>query len=405
VAPGSASLTQRAESVPIAVDDLDALVAHATAEAYDLVVIGPEAPLVAGLADRLRRQGIAVFGPDAAAARLEGSKAFAKEFMGRHGIPTASFRVFDAAGAAAARDFLQSERATYPLVIKADGLAAGKGVVLCEDAREAVGTARAMLEERAFGEAGARIVVEERLLGREASYFVLCDGTRFVPLATCQDYKRAEDGDRGQNTGGMGSYSPSAYVDPLLERRILRSIVAPTVEGLLADGLPYRGLLYVGLMLTDDGPQVLEYNVRFGDPETQALVPRLDGDWLELLHASATGRLEGQAPRWKKGAAVCVVLAAHGYPGAYEKGRLISGLAEAGAGEGVLVFHAGSVRRGEAWLTAGGRVLGVTALADDLAAARERAYTAVSRIHWEGQHHRSDIAQDAVTRLLQKETS
>jgi phosphoribosylamine--glycine ligase len=394
-APGNAGIARHSECVPIAATDVEALVAHAADERYDLVIVGPEAPLVAGLAVRLRELGIAVFGPDAAAAEIEGSKVFAKRFLDRHGIPTAAFRVFD--DASEARRYLESDTAVYPLVVKADGLAAGKGVILADDRATAVTAAEGMLEGRSFGDAGRRIVVEERLSGREASFFVLTDGRDFVELATCQDYKRALDGDRGANTGGMGTYSPSAYLDADTRRGILDSIVRPTIAGLASEERPYRGVLYVGLMLTDDGPRVLEYNARFGDPETQVLMPRLDGDWLALLAGCAGGRLDRQEVRWRPEAAVCVVMAAGGYPGSYTKGTAIEGLGAFEEEEGVVVFHAGTGRDAEGRLvTTGGRVLGVTALGADLAAARDNAYRAVGRIRWDGEQHRTDIALDAV---------
>jgi len=394
-APGNAGTARVAEPVGISADDVEGVVAHVRAHAYDLVVVGPEAPLVAGLADRLRDEGVAVFGPGAAAARLEGSKAFAKEFMARHGIPTAAFRVFDDADGLV--DHLRDPATRYPLVLKADGLAAGKGVLIVDDVERAVEGARAMMVERAFGTAGDRVVVEECLRGREVSFFVLSDGSSTIDLATCQDYKRALDGDLGPNTGGMGTYSPSAHLDDALRSAILRDVVAPTVAGLAEDGCPYRGVLFIGLMLTDHGPKVLEYNCRFGDPETQVLLPRLDGDWADLLARCASGSLAGADVRWSPRAAVCVVLAAGGYPGPYAKGRVIEGLDTVDGLDDVVVFHAGT-RRGDdgAVLTSGGRVLGVTALGDDLAAARARAYAAADRIHWDGVHRRGDIALDAI---------
>jgi len=278
-------------------------------------------------------------------------------------------------------------------VVKADGLAAGKGVILCDDAGKAIEAATSMLEGRSFGSAGSRIVVEEMLRGREASFFVLADGSRFVEL-----------GDAGLNTGGMGTYSPSAYLDDALRETIVESIVRPSIRGLEDDGCPYRGVLYVGLMLTDDGPKVLEYNARFGDPETQVLMPRLDGDWLELLHACARGELGDRSPAWVEAAAVCVVMAAEGYPGSYEKNQPIRGIDDAEKLDGVVVFHAGTKTAGDTIVTAGGRILGVTALGGDLAAARERAYEAVERIQWNGEQHRTDIALDAVNRLAQGAT-
>jgi phosphoribosylamine--glycine ligase len=393
-APGNAGMRRHGTCLDLGPDDLPRLEEHASREGYDLVVVGPEAPLVAGFADHLRRSGTPVFGPSAAAARIEGSKIFAKEFMTRHGIPTAGFRVFE--HGAEAEAYLRSGTTGYPLVVKADGLAAGKGVVLADDADTAVAAARGMLDGRTFGRAGSRILVEELLRGREVSFFVLSDGTRFVELASCQDYKRALDGDRGGNTGGMGTYSPSVYLDGPTRNDIVESVVRPTIDGLEQEGCPYCGVLYVGLMLTQSGPQVLEFNARFGDPETQVLIPRLDGDWLELLHACATGNLEPRPLAWKNETAVCVVLASDGYPGSYETGRPIQGIEDAESLEGVVVFHAGTAVQGQTVLTAGGRVLGVTALAASLAGARERAYEAVSRISWDGEQHRGDIALDAL---------
>ncbi len=393
-APGNGGIGRLAERVPLPAENVAAVLEHAVAERYDLVIVGPEAPLVGGLADRLRAEGIPVFGPSAEAARLEGSKAFAKEFMARHGIPTAAFRVFD--DKAACRRHLLSSDAVYPLVVKADGLAAGKGVVIADDRETAVRAAEGMLSGADFGDAGRRVVIEERLTGREASFFALCDGERFVELAPCQDYKRAEDGDRGPNTGGMGTYSPSAHLGDA-DRAMLRdAVIAPTLAGMAAEGRRFRGVLFVGVMLTASGPRVLEYNVRFGDPETQVLLPRLDGDWLPLLAAAAAGDLRGLAPRWIEGAAVCVVMASGGYPGAYAKGMPIAGLAEAEALASTFVFHAGTEDDGRGgFVTSGGRVLGVTATGADVAAARERAYAAVARIRWDGEHHRTDIALDA----------
>ena len=393
-APGNAGMERRARRVAIRAEDVDALHAHSVSGGYDLVVVGPEVPLVAGLSDRLRESGVPVFGPSAGAARLEGSKIFSKEFMERHAIPTARFRSFERAESAVR--WLRSSEAEYPLVVKADGLAAGKGVVIASDADQAVDTAEGMLSGRSFGEAGRRILVEECLVGREASFFVLSDGERVVELATCQDYKRAADGDEGPNTGGMGTYSPSSFLDEATRRRVIREVVEPTLHGIASEGSPYRGVLFVGLMLTADGPKVLEYNVRFGDPETQVLLPRLDGEWLPLLAACASGRLPSTPLRWRDRAAVCVVMASGGYPGPYAKGVRLRGVEEAERLEDVLVFHAGTETDSDGTLvTAGGRVLGVTALGADIAAARSRAYEAVGCIRWEGERHRRDIASDA----------
>ena len=402
-APGSAAIGELAECVPIPADDVAALAALAARTRYDLVVVGPEAPLVAGLADRLEEAGVPVFGASAAAARLEGSKAFAKAFMERHGIPTAAWRAFDDFDDA--RRALERGEIEAPVVVKADGLAAGKGVVLADDREAALDALSAMLVERRFGAAGARVVIEERLTGREASFFVLCDGERIVELSTCHDYKRVAGGDRGPNTGGMGTYSPSPWLDAATRREIVETIVRPTVAGMAAEGHPYRGVLYVGLMLTGAGPRVLEYNARFGDPETQVLVPRLCGDWLELLRRTASGTLDpADEPRFGEQAAVCVVMASAGYPAGSDSGRPIEGLERAAAHEDVVVFHAGTGRDAAGrWITAGGRVLGVTGRGADLAAARRRAYDAVAEIRWPGEHHRDDIAADAVHRAAEGE--
>jgi phosphoribosylamine--glycine ligase len=396
-APGNAGIARHARRVPIAPENIEALVAHAVDEAYDLVVIGPEAPLVSGLADRLREAGISTFGPSARAAMIEGSKAFSKEFMSRHGIPTAAFRIFE--NDAEASRYLLSEEAAYPLIVKADGLAAGKGVVVAQDAGSAVDTAKHMLSGLAFGEAGRRIVVEDMLRGRETSFFVLADGTTSLELAPCQDYKRVENDDRGPNTGGMGTCSPSAWLDDATRRTLRETVVVPTVRGLAAEGRPFRGVLFIGVMLTDTGPKVLEYNARFGDPETQVLVPRLDGDWLAVLDACARGELSTVSLCWRDEATVCVVMSSRDYPGAYAKGLPIEGLDDAEHLADVMVFHAGTERDASGRLvTAGGRVLGVTAIGRDLAAARDRAYEAVACISWAGEHHRSDIAADAIAK-------
>jgi phosphoribosylamine--glycine ligase len=372
-----------------------ALLAHAVRERYDLVVVGPEAPLVGGLADRLRDAGIAVFGPSAAAAAIEGSKAFSKEFMARHRIPTAAFRIFDEPQEASR--YLLSPDTAYPLVVKADGLAAGKGVVIADDAESAVAAAHSMLSGQAFGAAGRRVVVEEMLRGRETSFFVLTDGTTTRPLAPCQDYKRVGDGDLGPNTGGMGTYSPSAWLDDDAAKTLMATVVAPTVSGLAAEGRPFSGVLFIGVMLTESGPKVLEYNARFGDPETQVLIPRLDGDWLRVIAACARGTLAEITLRWRSDAAVCVVLASGGYPGSYPTGIPIEGLNDADPRDGVMIFHAGTALDAAGRVTtAGGRVLSVTATGRDLDAARRRAYDAVARIRFAGEHHRTDIAADAI---------
>jgi phosphoribosylamine--glycine ligase len=365
----------------------------ARAESVDLIVIGPEAPLAAGVADRLREAGFAVFGPSARAARLESSKIFAKEFMARHGIPTAGFEVFDQVEAA--RRHVRA--LAGPCVVKADGLAAGKGVSVCAGAAEAEGALEEIMVERRFGEAGMRVVIEERLCGEEASFYAITDGERVVPLAAAQDHKRALDGDRGENTGGMGAYSPTPVCSEPVAKRVLEEIVHPTIRGMAAEGTPYSGVLYVGLMMdASQTPRVVEFNVRFGDPETQPLMVRMDGDLVPLLSGAARGRLDlGVEPSWRD-AAVCVVMASGGYPRAHETGKPIVGIDVAEQDPKVMVFHAGTRREPDGrFVTDGGRVLGVTARGAGVAEARERAYRACAQIRFEGKHLRRDIATRA----------
>jgi phosphoribosylamine--glycine ligase len=394
-APGSDGMARAAACFPeVGAGDAEALCGLARREAVDLVVVGPEDPLAAGLADRLRAEGLAVFGPSAAAARLEASKTFAKQFMARHGIPTARHAVFDDLEAARAH-----VRELGRCVVKADGLAAGKGVAMCESAAEAEAALIECLQARRFGAAGARVVVEEWLEGEEASYYAVTDGERIVTLAAAQDHKRAFDGDRGENTGGMGAYSPAPVVTEAVEERVLERIVRPAIAGMASEGHPYSGVLYVGLMIDGAGqPSVVEFNVRFGDPETQALLLRMESDLVPLLDAAARGALDpGHRPVWGK-AGVCVVLASEGYPRQYESGRPICGLEDVESDPDVVVFHAGT-RRGEGgFLTAGGRVLGVTARGVSVRAARDRAYAAASKIHFEGAHYRRDVAARALGR-------
>jgi phosphoribosylamine--glycine ligase len=360
----------------------------------DLFVIGPEAPLVDGLADRLRAAGRLVFGPGADGARLEGSKAFMKEMLAEAGVPTARFGVFTEASPA--REFLHS--LPGPWVVKTDGLAAGKGVLVTDVIEEAEADIDAKLSGDAFGDAGRRVVVEEGLVGSECSLLVLCDGERLAPLAPAQDFKRRDDLDQGPNTGGMGSYSPVPFVDDEMVAQLVEESVAPLVTALRARGIDYRGVLYAGLMLTPTGPKVLEFNVRFGDPETQVVLPRFDGDLAAVLAEVAAGSLRTE-PRVIAAAAVCVVMAAEGYPEAPRTGDVIHGLDEAGSADGVTVFHAGTAPAptggpGEV-VTAGGRVLGVTALGETIDEARHRAYRGLDSISWPGAHHRSDIAEVA----------
>ncbi|MGE5226172.1 MAG: phosphoribosylamine--glycine ligase [Planctomycetaceae bacterium] len=388
-APGNAGIAALAACHPVKAEDVEGVAGLADALDADLVVVGSEAPLVAGLADVLRARGRRVFGPTAAAARLEGSKAFAKDVMQRAGIPTAAAGSFTEVEKAAAFVDELGGRA----VVKADGLAAGKGVVVAEERDAAVAAIRGCLERDAFGEAGRIVVVEELLEGPEVSAFALCDGSTVLPLALAQDHKRAGDGDTGPNTGGMGAYSPVPAVDAATQEQIWSTCVRPAVEAMAEIGSPYRGVLFAGLMLTADGPKVLEYNCRFGDPETQVLMPRLDTDPAALFAACADGDLAAATTAWREDAAVAVVMASGGYPGAYATGVPIEGVEEAAALEGVTVFHAGTARGADGrLLTAGGRVLAVTGTGDDLAAARERAYAGVDLIRFDGAYARRDIA-------------
>jgi len=354
----------------------------------DLVVIGPEAPLVAGVADALRAEGFKVFGPDAAAARIEGSKSYAKELMDRAGVPTARWQSFDDVGKAIG--FL--DELGPPYVVKADGLAAGKGVVVTTSREEAVEAVRDRIELRSFGDAGATVVVEEFLDGEEASLIALTDGSAVVSCALAQDYKRAFDGDEGPNTGGMGSYSPVPACPEDVAEQLESTVIRPMVSAMAEAGTPFVGALYAGLALSSRGPRVVEFNARFGDPETQALLPRLRSDFGEVALATATGDLAGVRLEWAPEACVGVVLASGGYPGSYDTGAVIEGLDEASAMEGVEIFHAGTIERGDDVVTAGGRVLAVSALGDDFASARARAYEAADAITFEGKHQRSDIA-------------
>jgi phosphoribosylamine--glycine ligase len=395
-APGSDAIAALAECHPeVKAQDLDGVVALARRESVDLVVIGPEDPLAAGLADRVRDAGVAVFGPSRAAARIESSKAFAKAFMARQRIPTAAFSTFE--DLAAAQAYVRSLGG--PCVVKADGLAAGKGVVLCDGPEEALAALQEIMAERRFGASGERVVVEERLVGEEVSYYALCDGQRVVPLAAAQDHKRALDGDRGENTGGMGAYSPVPVFGDAVEKRVLEEIVHPALAGLAREGSPFVGVLFVGLMIEAGGtPRVIEFNARFGDPEIQSLVLRLDGDLLPLLDAAARGRLDPASTLGLRDAAVCVVLASGGYPREYRTGLPIDGLDDAERDPDVVVFHAATRRAGDRFVTAGGRVLGVTARGPSVAAARDRAYAAAARIRFEGVHLRRDIAARALLR-------
>jgi phosphoribosylamine--glycine ligase len=387
-APGNPGIARHAACVPVSVDDHDAVLRVAEKERPDLVVIGPEVPLVAGLADRLRDGGFAVFGPGARAAAIEGSKAFSKALMARHAIPTARFETFT--DAARARRFCRDLGA--PLVVKTDGLAAGKGAIVCTTLEQADDAIAACMERREFGPSGATVIIEEFLVGEEVSFFALVSGRNVTPLAAAQDHKAVFDGDRGPNTGGMGAFSPVATFDGAMQARVMTTIVRPTISALVDEGAPYAGVLFVQLMLTADGPKVVEFNCRFGDPECQAILAPMETDLLPLLAAVAGG---APAPEMSPPTrvAVCVTLASGGYPGAYATGVPITGVDEAVSLAGVEVFHAGTALRDGRLVTAGGRVLGVTAVAADVAGAIQRAYEAVGRIRFEGMHFRRDIGR------------
>jgi phosphoribosylamine---glycine ligase len=387
-APGNPGLAGIASCVPIASDATVELAEFASSLRIDLTVVGPELPLVLGIADEFARRGLLVVGPSRAAAELEGSKVFTKEFCVRHGIPTAKARVVRNRDEAAAA----VKELKVPVVFKADGLAAGKGVQVCRRKDDVEAALARYFEERAFGSAGEQVLVEECLEGEEISFMVLTDGTSVLPLASARDYKRLGDGDEGPNTGGMGSVSP-APMESGLAANILRTIVHPTVTGLAAEGRPYRGVLYAGVMVTKEGPQLLEYNCRFGDPETQVVIPRLDDDLLPLLRAAALGELGALRANWKREAAVCVVLAADGYPGAPRRGDAITGVGEALAQPGVLLFHAGTALQDGRLLTAGGRVLSVVGRGVTLDEAARTAYSAVAHVQFDGMQYRRDIGK------------
>lgn len=391
-APGNAGIAQIAECVDVAAENVAGQVALAQLEEIDFVVVGPEGPLVAGLVDRLVEAGIKVFGPSAKAAQLEGSKAFTKELCHRHNIPTAAYERFT--DLVKAEAYINARGA--PIVVKADGLAAGKGVVVAETVDQALAAARDMLSGTRFGASGASVVIEEFMEGEEASLFVLTDGEHALALAGAQDHKRAFDGDTGPNTGGMGAYSPAPILDAAMVERAMREIIMPTVRGLKAEGMPYKGVLYAGLMIGPKGPRLVEYNCRFGDPETQPMMMRLKSDIVPALMACADGSLAHFDLRWSDDAALTVVMAANGYPDAYEKGSEIRNLAAAGQVEGVEIFHAGTKPDGKRVLANGGRVLNVTAMAPTVEEARVRAYRAVDLIDWPEGFCRRDIAWRAV---------
>jgi len=387
-APGNAGTSQIATNVAIPVNDQSALIKFALAEGIDLTVVGPDDALAAGIVDHFEHAGLKIFGPTQSAARLESSKVFAKEFMQWHGIPTAASGHFS--DSAKAHHFCQTSK--YPLVIKADGLALGKGVIIAQTPWEAAQAINAIMEKRQFGAAGDQVVIEEFLTGQECSVHALVDGEHYLLFPAAQDHKQIFDGDQGPNTGGMGTFSPpEKLVTPEIVERIHREVMEPFMAGLKKDGLLFRGLLFPGVMVTAEGPKLLEFNCRFGDPETQVLLPRLKSDLVDLLEATVDGKLDTIRPEWDARAAVCVIMASGGYPGEYAKGKPITGIEEAEALPGVTVFHAGTQEVEGELVTSGGRVLGVTALGADLRAAQARAYEAVAKIHFEGAIFRRDI--------------
>jgi phosphoribosylamine--glycine ligase len=394
-APGNPGMRRIADVHDVDVADPDAVLALADRQQIDLTVVGPELPLDRGIVDRFRAAGRRAFGPTRAAAQLECSKVFAKEFMARHGIPTARYRV--CTNAADATAIVASGELGFPIVVKADGLAAGKGVVVASSRDDALVAIREAMEERRFGSAGTRVVLEECLEGPEVSFFAICDGERAIPMTSAQDHKRIFEGDRGPNTGGMGAFAPSPLLDTAMRERIVREIVEPVLRGMRGEGTPYRGFLYAGLMLTCAGPKVIEFNVRFGDPEAQAVMPLIASDLHSLLAAAADGALDDSSVvALKPQVSVGVVLASAGYPDAVTTGQPIVGIEDASAVAGVTVFHAGTVLKENQLVTAGGRVLTVVALGDDYAQARGRAYEAVERIHFDGMQYRRDIGLKAI---------
>lgn len=393
-APGNAGIADIAECIDTDMSNFDALVDFVKYEWIDLTIVGPEEPLSKGIVDAFEKDGRRILGPSKAAAQLESSKVFAKEFMKKYRIPSAEYKVFTSY--IHAEDYVRMKGA--PIVIKADGLAAGKGVFVASTVDEAIDALRIIMKDKAFGDAGKRVVVEEHLQGEEASFMVFTDGETVVPMASCQDHKRVFDEDKGLNTGGMGAYSPAPVVTKKLELIIMEKIIKPVMAGLKAEGIKYKGILYAGLMIKDNTPYVLEFNCRLGDPETQPMLLRLNTDLLEISLAIADEKLSGVNVQWLDHAAVCVVVASKGYPEKYEKGKVISGLADAGKMDEVVIFHSGTAFNGNEIVTNGGRVLGVTALGEDIKTAKDRAYEAVEKIHFEGMHYRKDIADRAIKR-------
>ena len=392
--PGNAGISEIAECINIDDNNFEAVANFVKYEGVDLTIVGPEAPLSKGIVDVFERNGRKILGPNSKAAQLEGSKVFSKDLMKRYGIPTAEYKVFTSY--LHAEDYVRMKGA--PIVIKADGLAAGKGVIMAKTVDDAIAGLKLIMKDRAFGEAGDRVVVEECLDGEEASFMAFTDGKTILPMVSSQDHKRIFDGDQGPNTGGMGAYSPAPVITPELESVIMEKIMRPTVNGLQSEGIKYKGILYAGLMIKDNKPYTLEFNCRLGDPETQPVLSRLKTDLVDIALAIADERLSGINLEWKPEVSVCVVAASKGYPGAYEKGKVIKGLDDAGKMDDVVVFHSGTAFNKNKIVTAGGRVLGVTALGKDIKDAKEKAYKAIEKIHFSGMHYRKDIADRAIKR-------
>jgi len=393
-APGNAGISQLATLVPIKAKDLEGLLGFALKEKIDLTVVGPEDPLTRGIVDLFESKGLRIFGPNRKAAEIEGSKAFAKEMMKKYGIPTASFKTFK--GRAEAVTYLQSQK--LPIVVKADGLAAGKGVIVCKTLEEAVRAVDQIMVEKVFGDAGDQVIIEECLVGEEASFIAFTDGKTIIPTASSQDHKAVFDGDEGPNTGGMGAYSPAPVVTPKVHEKIMNEILRPMIDGMAKEGRPYKGALYAGVMVSEGQPKALEFNARFGDPETQPVLMRMKSDIVPVLEACCHGKLAEQSIEWDKRASVCVVMASGGYPGDYEKGKAIQGLEDVSRMKDVYVFQAATAMDQNRIVTNGGRVLGVTGLGEDIPKAIEKTYQAVRKISWEGVHYRNDIGQKALSK-------
>ena len=391
-APGNAGISQQATLVPIKAKDLEGLLGFALKERVDLTVVGPEGPLTQGIVDLFESKGLRIFGPNRKAAEVEGSKAFAKEMMKKYGIPTASFKTFKER--AEAVTYLQSQK--LPIVVKADGLAAGKGVIVCKTLEEAIRSVDQIMVEKVFGDAGNQVIIEECLVGEEASFIAFTDGKTIIPTASSQDHKAVFDGDEGPNTGGMGAYSPAPVVTPKVHEKIMNEILRPVIDGMAKEGRPCKGALYAGVMVSEGQPKVLEFNARFGDPETQPVLMRMKSDIVPVLEACCHGTLSEQRIEWDKRASVCVVMASGGYPGDYEKGKKIQGLEDVSRMKDVYVFQAATAMDQNGIVTNGGRVLGVTGLGEDIPKAIERTYEAVRKISWEGVHYRNDIGQKAL---------